>query len=195
MSRKTENAVKKSKGALRSRPTGTRQTRKRFIIACEGAKTERSYLRQLCDKLFSDKIFLEFPPCKSSAGSVLQGMKKRLKSKDRDDGDQAWLVVDVDQNPESVLKELYQWPNQETGYGLALSNPCFEYWLLLHFDEGKSINTPSRCKEELQKHYSDYDKADLQIHRFFGEEKELKKMQEHLLNVIRRAKKRITLRR
>lgn len=58
--------------------------------------------------------------------------------------DEFWIVTDVDNNwsdieirPGKTLRE--EWEEaialcEEKGYGYAVSNPCFEIWLLLHHD-------------------------------------------------------------
>jgi hypothetical protein len=44
-----------------------------------------------------------------------------------------WLVIDVDAWPEAMLGNVAQRTAQKR-YRLGISNPCFELWLLLHFD-------------------------------------------------------------
>ena len=46
--------------------------------------------------------------------------------------DQLWLVIDRDRWEPAMLTEVAQQCSQK-GYKLAVSNPCFELWLLLHF--------------------------------------------------------------
>jgi hypothetical protein len=41
---------------------------------------------------------------------------------------------------------------------MALSNPCFEFWLLLHFDEGTGAVDNDKCISLLKKHVSAYGK-------------------------------------
>jgi len=56
---------------------------------------------------------------------------------------EAWLVIDKDDNNDEKLRKVYEWSQSKDNYGLALSNPKFEYWLLLHFEEGKGVqNSP-----------------------------------------------------
>jgi hypothetical protein len=65
------------------------------------------------------------------------------------EGDEFWLVCDTDhwiapnhiQNLVEVIKLCRQ-----KNVGVALSNPCFELWLLLHFAEFPSEEDPS-CAE------------------------------------------------
>ena len=40
-----------------------------------------------------------------------------------------------------------------------LSNPKFEYWLLLHFEEGTGITSSRDCSDRLKRHLPAYDKG------------------------------------
>ena len=48
------------------------------------------------------------------------------------DGDEIWCVFDCDDNSDESLRKAMELANK-LGYGIAFSNPCFEYWYLLHF--------------------------------------------------------------
>ena len=41
----------------------------------------------------------------------------------------------------------------------ALSNPNFEYWLLLHFENGARIASSRDCNDRLKRHLPRYDKG------------------------------------
>ena len=66
-------------------------------------------------------------------------MTDHLESEGLKPSDEAWLVVDKDQWTDEQLTQLHQWSLQQENYGFALSNPKFEYWLLLHFEDGTGI--------------------------------------------------------
>jgi hypothetical protein len=76
-------------------------------------------------------------------------------------GDEAWLVVDTDCWTEVQLNELRTWVSQtdERHFrrGLALSDPKFEYWLLLHFEDSGVVNSKD-CTRKLKNHLPRYDK-------------------------------------
>lgn len=59
-----------------------------------------------------------------------------MKAYDRDAGsgpqDELWLVVDRDSWTEADLDDVVQALASMPKYHLALSNPCFELWLVLH---------------------------------------------------------------
>ncbi len=64
--------------------------------------------------------------------------KERLKSED-----QVWLVMDVDRWTHSHLKDIAELCQQQknTFWKTAISNPCFEIWLLLHYIDLNSLNS------------------------------------------------------
>ena len=86
-------------------------------------------------------------------------MEDRLKQKNLENSDEAWLVVDKDQWTDEQLAQLHTWSQSADNYGFALSNPKFEYWLLLHFEDGTNIGSPSECSARLKRHLPDYDKG------------------------------------
>ncbi len=51
-----------------------------------------------------------------------------------EDGDTFWLCIDRDRWDEGSLSEVLQECRQK-GYGIAVSNPCFELWILLHHED------------------------------------------------------------
>ena len=75
----------------------------------------------------------------SAPHSVLTRMKKYLESNVNklSKNDQAWLVIDKDCWSDEQLDKLLQWTKEKKNHHLAVSNPNFEYWLLLHFENCK----------------------------------------------------------
>ncbi|SET64642.1 RloB family protein [Thorsellia anophelis] len=130
-----------------------------FILAVEGIKTEPEYF-----SIFNDKNSIIRVSClksryESSPPQVLARMQKYLKDEGLKNTDEAWLVVDKDQWTDEQLSILAKWSLQADNYGLALSNPKFEFWLLLHFEEATGISNSEQCSKRLQRYISDYDKG------------------------------------
>lgn len=141
------------------RPLGKRPYRKLFVVATEGKRTEPEYLRTLN----SDRATVHVKLLESRHGSapkhVLQRLQRHLKKVGLKRGDEAWLVVDRDQWPEPQLRALHEWAREDRGRGLAVSNPQFEYWLLLHFEDGAGVAGARDCMERLKRHLPSYDKS------------------------------------
>jgi len=162
------------------RPLGERRYRKLFVIAVEGVKTERQYFG-----LFNDRQAVVRVTClKGDHGSaplqVLKRMEDHLRREALKPTDEAWLVVDKDGWTDHQLEQLYDWSQKKDNYGFALSNPMFEYWLLLHFEDGYDITSSRECRERLNRHIPGYDKA-VDPHRF---------SRDKIADAIRRARQR-----
>ena len=141
------------------RSIGKRRYRKLFIIATEGDKTEPQYFVILNNQNLVIHVDCIKSRDRSSPLQVLKRMKDRLKQETLKSSDEAWLVVDKDQWTDKQLAQLHTWSQDADNYGFALSNPKFEYWLLLHFEDGTNIGSASECSARLKKHLPGYDKS------------------------------------
>jgi len=156
---------------------GERRYRKLFVIAVEGTKTEPQYFgifNGLCSVIHVNCL-------KSNHSSPLQVLKRMeacLKQEALKETDEAWLVVDKDAWNDEQLAQLFKWSQNADNLGFALSNPKFEYWLLLHFEEGAGISSSRECSERLRRHLPDYDKG-IEARKF---------SRNMIANAIRRAK-------
>lgn len=139
------------------RRIGTRRYRQMFIISTEGSLTEPQYFQifNTDTKVLHVKVLNNTA---SNPGNVLKQIKKYLRRFDLEYSDQAWLVIDKDQWQDSQIQPLYDWSHTNPMYGFALSNPKFEYWLLLHFENPRGIRSSQACSNRLKHHLPDYDK-------------------------------------
>lgn len=140
------------------RPIGKRRYRRLFVVATEGSKTEPQYFA-----LFNNEESLVKVCCikcqnDSAPPKVLKRMMDYLENSGLRSTDEAWLVVDRDNWTEEQLDQLYCWSRQAENYGFALSNPKFEYWLLLHFEEGSGIANAQDCSNRLKGYLPKYKK-------------------------------------
>lgn len=81
-------------------------------------------------------------------------------SRQRDDYlryDEVWCVYDVDDTPKHQLQDARGLAEKEQ-LRLAVSNPCFELWLLLHFAESSGIRDRSEIQRLLRGFLPRYDK-------------------------------------
>lgn len=120
---------------------------KLFIIAAEGAKTEIKYFNALKERYkenFNSKnIHVEClekeNPTHSGSSTVSQILKNFYTELENKYGiqeyDEFWIVIDTDdyENRKEVIKKIAADCEQSNNYRLALSNPCFEVWLICHF--------------------------------------------------------------
>lgn len=133
--------------------------RKRFVISTEG-KTELLYFGMLNRLCRSATLRGIKPGTKSAPQYVLKRMKEFIRlEKGPISGDQYWLVTDKNSWNQQQLGELFKWSETSEDFGLAVSNPKFEYWLLLHFEDGRNVSSSAECSLRLKRYLPDYDKS------------------------------------
>ena len=162
------------------RRLGERRYRKVFVIAVEGAKTEPQYFALFNDQHSAVQVRCLKAKHDNSPPRVLKRMRDHLRRQELKPTDEAWLVVDRDQWTDEQLAQLHGWAQERESHGFALSNPKFEYWLLLHFEAGNDIASSQDCTNRLKRYLPNYNK---EIHaRMFTRER--------IRDAIRRARQR-----
>lgn len=63
---------------------------------------------------------------------------RHLETYDMQEDDELWLVLDTDRWSTAQLREVDQ-ICKENSWNLAISNPCFELWLYLHYADMPAI--------------------------------------------------------
>lgn len=83
---------------------------------------------------------------------------RKLRDRDSEDFDEVWCVFDVDDFPdiERACAEA-----RRSGVRVAVSNPCFELWLLLHHRPYQAEISTSAVRRLLEKHVPGYCKSEL----------------------------------
>jgi hypothetical protein len=105
-----------------------------IIIAAEGRETEKQYFAQFRDTRVQVKVLPTGADNHSSPQHVIDRLKDFCNEYQIGDGDELWLMIDVDRWPPEALSQISAKAIQR-GYQLAISNPCFEVWLLCHFQD------------------------------------------------------------
>jgi hypothetical protein len=139
------------------RPTGQRRYKRMFVIVAEGKVTEQEYFQ-----LLNDESIIHIKCLRNrnnlTPKEALSRVREHISKEALRKTDEAWVVVDKDSWAEGHFDELHNWAQGHSNYGFALSNPKFEYWLLLHFDDAKGVVTSEQCSKLLAKHLPHYDK-------------------------------------
>lgn len=144
-----ENGLRSSRSRVRTRP--------RILVVCGGVRTEVGYLEGIRDSIPGRSVDINL---RARAKSPQQVVDWAVKLSATGDFDQAWCVFDVD---EFDLEEANRRASRH-GVRLAVSDPCFELWLLLHFESHAAY--VEDCKAAamcLTKHIPDYDKTRLRF--------------------------------
>ena len=147
-----------------ARRRATREPKRRLLVVCEGSVTEPSYLRGYEAWVRNATLELEIPSERGVPLTLVQIAKEKKAAAERaakaaEDPflayDEVWCVFDIDEHPN--LNDAYNLA-RSNGILLAVSNPCFELWLLLHFRESPGPQSRHRLQKMMRNFVSDYDK-------------------------------------
>ena len=121
-----KNTRKAQNRGYSERKVATRKLRERFLIICEGEKTEPNYFKSFrVPKDVIDVRGFGYNPSK------LVETAKELN--DKGDYNQVWCVFDLDDCPKQDFKNAIA-NAKKAGFQVAYSNEAFELWYLLHFE-------------------------------------------------------------
>lgn len=142
------------------RKQGTRDQIVRFLIVCEGEKTEPNYFKALIDDCKSqndgakiDKQRTQVVPAAVIGGGACgtcklvekaKKLEKEYKRKHQVPFDRVWVVFDKDEYKDfnKAIADA-----KKEGMNCAWSNGAFELWFLLHFQNGFE----GKCKDYVNK--------------------------------------------
>lgn len=107
------------------------------VIACEDTHAVKQYFARFRTRKVQFRV-LPTQDGRSSPQDVLARLDTFKSEVATEEGDSFWVCIDTDHwaqaNHIGNLVEVLQQCRQKD-YDVAISNPCFELWLLLHFDE------------------------------------------------------------
>jgi hypothetical protein len=144
-------------------------------IYCEGEKTEPNYFNGYIDRFFEANRRLKvvkIEPTKKNTPKQLVDVAVAAQ-KEAPDGDEFWVVYDRESEhkyKDSLHANAYE-KAQAKGVFVAISNVCFEIWLLLHFQNSSAsytnyddLRTNNTLRAECKKRgLPDYDKGNQTI--------------------------------
>ncbi|MGW2542866.1 RloB family protein [Kitasatospora sp. NPDC001574] len=134
----------------------TREQERRFLVYCEGEVTEKIYLRGLVKDLRSKPISLKIGNTHGEPWSLVNSAIAHAARAD-ESFDEVWRVLDVEAPQQAPSLDRALRLAREKGVKCALSSPCFELWLLLHFDRGRAYLQSHQAARELAKVLKGYD--------------------------------------
>lgn len=149
-----------------SRCEPSREPKRVFLVVCEGAVTEKEYLLGIANHIRKSvvevRIASEAGRDPKSLVEVAKAHKKRAEEaaeKQGDDNlayDQVWCLHDIDDHPVEKITGAKDMA-RDNGIQLAVSNPCIELWLYLHFEDTGAIHR-KKLATLLKKRIPQYDK-------------------------------------
>ncbi|NEA43107.1 RloB family protein [Streptomyces sp. SID11385] len=119
-----------------SKPRARRQENRKFLIVTEGTRTEPQYFENFAALLNAKAVqVVKVKPVgigRDPAAVVREAERRRRAERNGGDPfDEVWCVVDVDRH-ETLPRACKE--ARDLGIDVAISAPCFEIWLLWHFE-------------------------------------------------------------
>jgi len=155
----------------------SRQPKVRILVVCEGEKTEPLYLKELQHHVRNQRVHIKplgiagVPITVVRTAIDLREQAREEARRLRDDNllwDQVWAVFDIDDHPHVAEARNLAATHD---IRLAISNPCFELWALLHFVDQRGHIGRDKLRPRLQGHLPGYDKElpFASVHAGYGE--------------------------
>jgi hypothetical protein len=141
------------------------EPRARVVVYCEGKVTEPCYIEDFRREEKSQLVQVIVYPRGESPKTLVEtaaSEKKEAQRLARRQGDaylkydEVWCVFDVDEHPR--LPDAIQ-QACDNGINLAISNPCFELWALLHYREQTAYLERHKAQSLLRQHLPNYHKC------------------------------------
>ena len=149
------------------RSAARREMYDRVLIVCEGTKTEPAYFNEIRNKLeLSTANVTVTPADRSDPMSIVRYAKDLQKNSARQGNryDRIYCVFDRDQHEE--FQNAFLQLKTRSQFKSACSWPCFEFWLILHFNyqrnpfsDTQNRSASQNCESTLKKHLPDYTKG------------------------------------
>ncbi len=135
-----------------------------ILVVSEGEVTEPEYLHGLRRACRNPRVTIEVAKEHGVPMTLVRAAKRYKEeaevkaAREKDDNlayDSVWCVFDFDDHPAiGEAKEMAR----DNGIDLAISNPCIELWLLLHFSDNPGHQGRKEIRRRLKKHVPKYDK-------------------------------------
>ncbi len=122
----------------KKRNQNTESLKKAIYIYCEGEKTEPHYFQGYIDSLdtANRRFVVKLAPTRKNTPRQLVDVATTFRKSEKFiEGDLIWVVYDREspsKYPEKLHAEAHV-KAKENGIKVGISNVCFEFWLLLHF--------------------------------------------------------------
>lgn len=132
---KNKNQLKPHSKSYGRRRFNTTNLYKRYLIVCEGTKTEPQYFRHFKHPGVNIEII--------SAGKNTESLvDEAINWNEKGEYDQVWCVFDKDDFPDEQFENAIR-RAKKSGFKVAYSNQSFELWYVLHFEY---LHTPIERK-------------------------------------------------
>jgi len=135
------------------------------LVVCEGARTEPEYIKGFEREARNAAVTVQIPKKRGDPLNLVKLAVRLTKNADdrarreADPGlkfDEVWCVFDGDVPARLEAARTLAVSNR---FGLVISNPCIELWLILHFRENPGPQTSAHLLSLLREFLTHYDKG------------------------------------
>jgi hypothetical protein len=135
-----------------------------ILIVTEGDVTEPEYLDGFARASEDSRVRIEVVGGAGVPRTIVESAREfkreaeRRARRENDENlrhDEVWCVFDIDQHPN--IPDAKQMA-RDNGLELAISNPCIELWLWLHFADQPGMRHRHDLQRMMKQHVPDYEK-------------------------------------
>ncbi len=135
-----------------------------ILIVCEGKNTEPQYFAGFIRACKNPRVRVRVHDATGVPLTLVRQAKEakvEAEHKAKREGDvnlrfnAVWCVFDVDEHPDIPAAMTMA---SDNGIDLAISSPCFELWLILHFRDCPGGMHRHKLQKHMEKHIAEYDK-------------------------------------
>ena len=147
-----------------ARPRPFKDPKPVILVLTEGEVTEPEYLDGFARAATNPRVHIEVVGGAGVPKTIVESAKERKRGaekrarREKDDNlcyDEVWCVFDVDEHPN--IPDAKQMA-RDNGIELAMSTPCFELWLCLHFADSPGMQHRHRLQSRMKEYIPGYDK-------------------------------------
>jgi len=155
---------KRNRQRLPARAASFKDSKPVILVVTEGQVTEPEYLNGFAKALKNPRVRVEVVGGSGVPKTIVEiakDIKRRAEKRARRESDEnlrydeVWCVFDIDQHPN--IPDACQMA-RDNGMQLAISNPCIELWLWLHFAEQPGMQHRQDLRRMMREHIPNYDK-------------------------------------
>ena len=155
---------KRNRERRRARREPFRAPKPLILVVTEGEATEPEYLKGFARAATNPRVRIEVRGGVGVPKTIVESAKEHKREaekrarREKDENllfDEVWCVFDIDEHPN--IPDAKQMA-RDNGIKLAISNPCIEIWLWLHFADQPGALHRHALQSRMKKHIPNYDK-------------------------------------
>ena len=157
-------AYARNRPRRQGRPSPFREPKPTILVVSEGEVTEPEYLYGVQRACRNPRVTIKIAEEHGVPATLVRIAKQQKQEakaraeREKDENlayDSVWCVFDVDEHPSIGEAEGLA---RSSEIQLAISNPCVELWLLLHFRDNPGMQDRKAIERKLKAHVPNYDK-------------------------------------